>query len=170
MEGKTDKTRDGSPSTLDQSSGSASSTGPQNTPTFNSSLSTNSTSNQTEPAHESDPSLDTILTQLKLEEKPPRGMFTAVGAIFEHTSQDAEDVHVDDFRDWRAVLEHADGLNARGLTHPDALSLIRHILHHLWSIGLEDDLANATKILADLCRERERIMDTNNQLCANDFS
>lgn len=155
MEERTDKTRDGSPSTVNYHSAPTSPTGPKDIPTSSSSLSIYTRSCQAEPARETDQSLESTFKTLHLKEPPQPKMFAAVGAIFEHASQDEDEIDLEGFGNWRAVLQRADQLGGRGLTDPEALNLIKQILDHLWSSDLEEDLVNAAKILADLCRERE---------------
>ena len=169
MEDKTDKSQDGSPSTLDNHPGSTSPPVLKDTPISSSSLSSKTTSDQAQSAHELDHSLESVLQRLHLTEPPHLRMFAAVGAIFERASQDEDEIDLGVVGDWRAVLQHADELNRHGLTDPEALTVIKRILDQLWSSGAERDLVNATKILADLCRERELIVDTSERLGAINF-
>lgn len=100
-------------------------------------------------------SIESLLGHLELIEKLPIGMFSAVGAIFKQATRHEGTVDPGGISEWQAVLEGADTLYRHGRIDVAALKLIRSILDYLWLNGPEDDLVEASRALADACRECE---------------
>lgn len=168
METRTDIITDGLPSTWD---GLSSSPSPQKSPAPRISNASHTISTARDHAcspHQNEP-LETRLNKLTLRSEPDGKMFVALGAIFQHATQDDEGADLGVTDRWRAVLERGNESSRRGLTDIEALKLVRKILDHLWSNGPEEDLVNAAKVLADACREGERyfhcLMSDGKKLC-----
>lgn len=109
-------------------------------------------------------SIESLLGHLKLIERLPVRMFTAVGAIFQHATRQEGNFNPGGRSDWQAVLERADILYRSGRIDVGALQVIRSILDHLWLVEPEDDLVKASSALADACRERKL------RICSKDLS
>lgn len=154
MEARTDITPDGLPSTLD---GLSSSPPPQKSPAPRVPNAAHSISTALDQACSPDQSepLETLFGDLTLRSEPDGEMFVALGAIFQHATQDDEVAELGVTDRWRAVLERGNESSRRGLTDIEALRVVRKILDHLWLNGPEEDLVNAAKVLADACREGE---------------
>lgn len=155
MEERTDITSDGLPSTLNCHSSSSSPQQPPAPLIADASHTISTTPDQTDPPRRRDASLESKLRDLKLTHEPDARMFVALGAIFQHATRDDEGADLGVTDRWRAVLEHGDESDRRGLMDVEALRLVRKILDHLWLNGPEEDLLNAAKVLADACREGE---------------
>lgn len=101
----------------------------------------------------SDLSIDEALERLVLSDKGATQMFTLIGAIFQRAIEQGRTTDLD-VEDWRSLLQQADESSRNGQPDIDALGLIRKILACLWS-SKSEEIVEATKLLADGCRERE---------------
>lgn len=153
MEGKIHIPPDVSFSTSDYHSLPPSPTASHPSSTWDSSLVSENTLAQYKPDDSGEPSLESTLEGLTINESSSSQMFASIGVIFQHAiAQEEVDLGI---ANWQARLEQAELSSQRGIKDVDALRLIRTILDYLWSSGSEEDLVSAAKILADGCRECE---------------
>ncbi len=154
MAGSNDISRDGPPSPGDHHTPPVPRTPAPSRSIDHSSFDTKDATERIDVAQASEISLDAALEQLRLGEKPPMGMFSQIGAAFQHATDQDESVHLG-VDDWRSQLEHAEKLSQEGERDIKTLRLIRIMLDHLWSRNHEDGLVNIANLLADGSRERE---------------